>query len=576
MTVPVPSGLHPMGKVPRYAPMSTLSAFDRLPERLNRVYGSEAGERIWPRLLTRLQNRHPEDTPSGTWSEKDSILITYGDSITAEGEWPLQSLTRFVRDHLGEAIQLVHILPFFPFTSDDGFSISDYETVREDLGDWSDVAELGKSHDLMFDLVLNHCSASHKWFQQFLRDEVPGRDFFHALDPELDLRDVVRPRTHPVLTPFETPSGTKHVWTTFSADQVDLNFANPEVLLAFLDVLLLYARRGARIIRLDAIAFLWKTPGTGCIHLGETHEVVKIMRDVLECVEPGVILLTETNVPHKENVSYFGEGDEARMVYQFPLPPLLLHALRRGDPSSLTAWLRDLEAPPDGCTFFNFTASHDGIGVRPLEGLVPIEEVRELAEEIRSLGGKVNERSQPDGSTTPYELNATYFSALEKAGEDPEMHLRRFWLSQTFPMCLQGIPALYIHSFTATPNDLEGMARTGQNRTINRKSWDGNEVETTLQDPVHPMTRTLALLRERLMVRASIPEFHPDVPQEILDVPAGCVGVKRGEVIALHNFSDAPVTVALSADAWLLRDEGVTETEEGILLPPLSVAWIRG
>ncbi len=555
--------------------MNLLSAFDRLPERLNLVYGPEVGERVWPRLLSRLQNAPGEPSASGTWSEKDSILITYGDSITAEGEWPLQTLTTFVREYLGDAIQLVHILPFFPFTSDDGFSISDYERIREDLGNWEDVADLGTSHDLMFDLVLNHCSASHKWFQQFLRDEEPGSGFFHALDPSLDLREVVRPRTHPVLTPFETPSGTKHVWTTFSADQVDLNFANPDVLLAFLDILLLYARRGARIIRLDAIAFLWKTPGTGCIHLEQTHEVVKIMRDVLECVEPGVILLTETNVPHQENVSYFGDGDEARMVYQFPLPPLLLHALRKGDPSYLTAWLRDLEAPPEGCTFFNFTASHDGIGVRPLEGLVPMDEVRELAEEIRSLGGKVNERSQPDGSTTPYELNATYFSALEKAGEDPEVHLRRFWLSQTFPMCLQGIPALYIHSFTATPNDLEGMARTGQNRTINRKSWDWGEVASTLTDPAHSMTRTLNTLRERLDVRSSIPEFHPDHSQEILEGPEGCVGVKRGAVTALHNFSDAPVTVPASVGEWLLRDGGVETSEAGILLPPLSVAWFR-
>lgn len=556
--------------------MSTSPAFDRLPQRLNQVYGTEAGEKIWPRLLTRLQGSNPEGTPSGTWSEKDSILITYGDTIREEGEWPLRTLTRFVREHLGDAIGLVHILPFFPFTSDDGFSISDYEKVREDLGDWEDVAELGTSHDLMFDLVLNHCSASHKWFQQFLKDEDPGSSYFHALDPELDLRDVVRPRTHPVLSPFETPSGTKHVWTTFSADQVDLNFSNPDVLLAFLDILLLYARRGARIIRLDAIAFLWKQPGTGCIHLEQTHEVVKIMRDVLECVEPGVILLTETNVPHKENVSYFGDGDEARMVYQFPLPPLMLHALRRGDPRSLTAWLRDLEAPPAGCTFFNFTASHDGIGVRPLEGLVPIEEVRELAEEIRALGGKVNERSQPDGSTTPYELNATYFSALEKAGEDPEMHLRRFWLSQTFPMCLQGIPAIYFHSFTATPNDLEGMAKTGQNRTINRKSWDWQEVQRSLAEESHPMTRTLSLLRERLTIRGGVPEFHPDVPQEILDVPEGCVGVKRGNVVALHNFGAAPVTVPMEAGAWLLKDQGVQETEQGIVLPPLSVAWFRG
>jgi len=120
-----------------------------------------------------------------------------------------------------------------------------------------------------------------------------------------------------------------------------------------------------RIARLDAVAFLWKELGTNCLHLPETHELVKLFRDVCEIVAPRAIILTETNVPHAENVSYFGQGDEAHMVYQFSLPPLLLHAFITGNGQYLTHWASGLEPPPAGCTFFNFTASHDGVGVRP-------------------------------------------------------------------------------------------------------------------------------------------------------------------------------------------------------------------
>jgi len=322
-----------------------MKTYDHLRARLERLYPAEEALACWKKLEPLLVEPQSEGD-SELWSERDAFLITYGDSVKEEGAFPLEALTDFVRQRLGSSISLVHILPFFPFTSDDGFSISDYETVRPDLGDWSHVTALAESHDLMFDLVLNHCSASHEWFQQFLRGEEPGKGFFHAMDPELDLSETVRPRTHPLLTPFETAEGTKHVWTTFSADQVDLNFSNPDVLIAFLKVLIRYAQQGARMIRLDAIAFLWKEVGTTSLHLPQTHEVVKLMRDVLDIVAPQVVLLTETNVPHKENVSYFGEGDEARMVYQFPLPPLLMISLRNGDATPLSSWAKDLEPPP--------------------------------------------------------------------------------------------------------------------------------------------------------------------------------------------------------------------------------------
>lgn len=557
--------------------MGHAKMLDGLKNRLKKLYTPDEVTFLCEKLGPFLEAAKASfaDLPEAGWSQKDAVLITYGDSVKREGEFPLQTLTGFVRDHLAEAVRWVHLLPFFPYTSDDGFSISDYEAVRPDLGDWTQVAELSRSHALMFDLVLNHCSADHRWFHQFLQDQAPGRDYFMTASPETDLREVVRPRTHPLLTAFETPAGTRHVWTTFSADQVDLDFRNPEVLLAFLELLLLYVRRGARMIRLDAIAYLWKQPGTSCIHLWQTHEVVKLMREVLDWVAPGVILLTETNVPHAENVSYFGNGNEARMVYQFPLPPLLLHGLRRGDASRITAWASSLEAPPPGCCFFNFTASHDGVGVRPLEGLVEMAEVKALAEEIKALGGRVNERRHADGSTTPYELNTSYFSALRKTGDSEDLHLRRFLLSQTVPMCLQGIPAFYLHSFTATENDLAGMARTGQNRSINRKQWDADELAGLLQDRHSPSARVMGELVNRLRLRSHLPEFHPEVPQEILHLGEAVFAVKRGGLTALHNFSDHEITVSYKAHAVLLADQGCGLRASEVLLAPCAVMWVR-
>ncbi|WFB37200.1 sugar phosphorylase [Kiritimatiellota bacterium B12222] len=550
---------------------------EAIQNRLEKLYSSDQvaamSSGLWAKL-TAAEEAFRE-LPQAGWSASDAILITYGDSVKREGELPLRTLTEFVREQLGSAVSLVHILPFFPFTSDDGFSISDYEIVRPDLGDWSQVKDLNQSHDLMFDLVLNHCSADHSWFHQFLKDEAPGKDYFVTESSDTDLSEVVRPRTHPLLTAFDTAAGVREVWTTFSADQVDVDFRNPDVLLAFLDLLILYVHRGARMIRLDAIAYLWKEPGTSCIHLWQTHEVVKLMRDVLEWVAPGVILLTETNVPHAENVSYFGNGDEARMVYQFPLPPLLLHGLRRGKATNLTAWASALDAPPEGCTFFNFTASHDGVGVRPLEGLVEMSEVKELAEEIKALGGKVNERRHADGSTTPYEINTSYFSAMKKMGESEELHLRRFILSQTVPMCLQGIPAFYIHSFTATENDLEGLTRTGQNRSINRKQWDADELIELLDDSSTASANVLGVLVARLKLRAVLPEFHPDVPQEILSLGDEVFAVKRNGLMALHNFSDHELVVAINANAVLLADLGCSLRSGEVVLAPCSTMWVR-
>ena len=300
---------------------------------------------------------------------------------------------------MADTIGGVHLLPFFPFSSDDGFSVTDFWKVDPRLGTWNDVALLGKNFRLMFDGVINHVSRESEWFQAFVRGEPPFTDYFICADPNADLSQVTRPRTSPLLTPVKTTRGTKHVWTTFSADQIDLNYKNPEVLLKIIELLLFYAEQGAEVIRLDAIAYLWKEPGTTCIHLPQTHRVVKLFRSVFDQVAPGVILITETNVPHADNVSYFGNGtDEAQMVYNFALPPLVLHTFHTGNAQRLTNWAATLTTPSRSTTFFNFIASHDGIGVMPARGLLSESEIHELVRRTLAHGGKVSSKSNPDGS----------------------------------------------------------------------------------------------------------------------------------------------------------------------------------
>ncbi len=377
---------------------------ERIRQRLRRLYPADQVDPCLARIESLLQDYGPR-LASGTrqsWDQTDVVLITYADQFRQEHQRPLQSLHEFLTTHgLDRLISTLHVLPFYPSSSDGGFSVVDYRAVDPVLGSWEDIAQLGGACDLMFDLVLNHTSAHSHWFQQFLQGNPDYRQYFITVDPRTDLSMVTRPRSLPLLTPVDTSTGKQYVWTTFSADQVDLNFAHPAVLLEMLDILLVYIHHGARIIRLDAVAYLWKTVGTSCIHLWQTHEVVKLFRDVLDAVTPHAVLLTETNVPFQENISYFGAGDEAHMVYQFSLPPLILDALLSQDARPLMTWLAGLPAPKPGTTYFNFTASHDGIGLRPLEGILPADRIQRLVEALaRAVGWSARIATQM-ASTSP-------------------------------------------------------------------------------------------------------------------------------------------------------------------------------
>ncbi len=562
----------------------------RMQAELAFLYGDDRAPALFAELERRLLAFAPPPAPPGTrFSERDVILITYGDIVQRARETPLYTLHSILTRYLADVVNSVHILPFFPYSSDDGFSIIDYTTVDPRLGDWADVARLDADFRLMFDAVINHISAQSAWFEGFRKGEMPYTDYFIVVSPDTDLSQVVRPRALPLLTAFDTAQGRKYVWTTFSADQVDLNYANPDVLLAIVDVLLTYVARGAHLIRLDAIAYLWKEIGTSCIHLPQTHAVIRLIRAVLDAVAPWVMLITETNVPHEENISYFGDGsDEAQMVYNFSLPPLTMHALTSGDASTLSRWASTLAPPSEQTTFFNFTASHDGIGLRPVQGILDAADIMALVEQAKAHGGKVSYKTDADGSQSPYELNVTYFDALsDPEGTEPlDLQARRFLVSQAIALAMPGVPGIYFHSLFGSRNDTAGVVEQGHSRAINREKLQADDLISALSDPASLRAMVFEQYAALLRVRCAEPAFHPNTETRVLDVGAPVFGLQRDDVIALHNVSDAPFEceVALDRDGrgfTAMHDlvSGAIYTLSGaclhLTLPPYAVCWLK-
>jgi glucosylglycerate phosphorylase len=571
------------------------------------IYGEKQAEVIYATLMGRLDEFRTRYTPqagrldaSTPFSEKDSVLITYGDQFQEPGIPPLRSLTELLKRYIQDVISSVHILPFYPYSSDDGFSVIDFYQVDPDLGTWDEIADLADEFQLMFDAVVNHISSQSEWFQGFKRGDKPYSDYFITVDPGTDLSQVVRPRALPLLTPVETSRGLQHVWTTFSDDQIDLNYANPEVLIEMIEVLLFYVERGAEIIRLDAIAYLWKEIGTPCLHLPETHSVVKLMRAVMDSVAPSVLLITETNVPHEDNISYFGEllpgalrTDEAQMVYQFPLAPLILHTFHQANTRALTSWAASLSTPSPGTTFFNFIASHDGIGVNPARGLLAEAEIQSLVERTKEHGGQVSYKTNPDGSKSVYELNITLYDALNDPGfPQDEVDIPRFMASQVIMLSLAGVPGIYVHSLLGSRNCQSCVEVSGRARSINREKFQRAELEAELSKPGSRRQQTVTRYQRLLRLRMEQPAFNPSGQQQVLDLSDAVFALLRTsidgkeKILCLVSVSPLQQEIALdlgelglvsSSEWWDLIGEQVYRVDQGSLtvaLDPYQAVWL--
>lgn len=580
----------------------------QLLEDLTFLHGQDQAEQIMVRLEQRIslfQATNPglsKPLNQVRFDEQDAILITYGDMVSQDSEAPLATLSQFLKLWVAGYLNSIHILPFYPYSSDDGFSVLDYRAVDPQLGNWDQVRTIGQNFRLMFDAVINHISSGSAWFQGYLNNDSRYRDYFITVEPDLDLSQVFRPRTLPVLTPVEQLSAEgevvqKLVWTTFSADQIDLNFAHPEVLFEILDLLLFYIAQGAEFIRLDAIAYLWKEIGTNCIHLDQTHRIIQIMRRVLDRVAPRVSLITETNVPHLDNIAYFGDGtNEAQMVYNFSLPPLTLHAFHTGNAEKLTRWAQTLELPSDQVTFFNFLASHDGIGVTPALGILSAAEIDQLGQRITDLGGYVSEKTNADGSKSLYELNINFLDALGNPAvgiESIELVAQRFLASQAILLALRGVPGIYFHSLFGSRGWPAGVKHTGRARTINREKLSLDQLESELMDSGSLRNRVFAGYRRLLAQRRSTSAFHPNGAQQILSLHQAIFSVLRtspdgsDQILCLINVANLSIKLSLHREEFgLLASGELRDLVTGQLLrsqnraltleiEPYQVLWLQ-
>ncbi|GAA5496551.1 Glycosidase [Rubritalea squalenifaciens DSM 18772] len=565
----------------------------KIRQHVHAVYGDERCDAIVKRIFQTapLAQTAISNVPqTNKWDQSDVLAITYADSIKREGEMPLQTLRHFFQHELKHTINNIHILPFCPYSSDDGFSVIDYKQVKEEHGSWDDIQDFQADFKVMADLVLNHCSSESEWFKNFLACKDPGKDYFVTGDKFQDLRFVVRPRSTPLLTTVETAEGEKEVWCTFSADQVDLDFSNPDVLIEIIEIIRLYLEKGIRLFRLDAVAFLWKEDGSNCVHLPQTHEIIKLLRVVIETLEPSAIIITETNVPNKENLSYFGNDNEAHLIYNFSLPPLLLQALLSGNCKYLKKWIMSMPPARRGRAYLNFIASHDGIGLRPAEGLLSDKEQDTLMQTIRDFGGEISMRRMPDGQLKPYEANISLYSALAgtiEGGKD-QWQTQRFLCAHTILLALEGLPALYIHSLLGTENNTLGVAETGRLRTINRYQWDADGLYAALEDEnLHHQT-VFSELKRLIQIRRKQPAFHPNATQYTLHFGEKIFAFWRESlhreqsIFALHNISTEAQSIPLvelnliATDTWcdLLSGETYTSTDATIELPPYGCVWI--
>lgn len=569
--------------------------YSRLHSHVLKIYDNTDSKDITNNLLAIFEGVSPKiyqnnhDIYNLNWSERDVLLITYGNSIRSGSEKPLHVLYKFLMKYMKDVVNSVHILPFFPFSSDDGFAVIDYKKVNKELGDWNNIKGIADQFKLMVDLVINHISTKSEWFQQYINGEEPGCHYIKEASSQDDISQVVRPRSSPLLQQVETSRGEKHVWCTFGFDQVDLNFSNPQVLIEIVEILKFYLDKGVQIVRLDAVAFLWKQIGTTCINLPQTHEVVKVLRLLGERFYPNAVFVTETNVPNLENIKYFGNSNEAHIIYNFSLPPLLLHALWRGNSDYLTKWSMSLPPSPVGCAYLNFTASHDGIGLRPAEGILSDDEIDSLVSDMQQFGGEVTTRAISKTNERPYEINTTWMEAMKGTAKGLDNYqIERFLCSQIIMLGLEGIPAFYINSLFAADNDYEKFKLTNHKRSINRKHWELADLQSLLFDVKTKSSKIFYELKRLISIRSKQAAFHPNATQYTLHLGPNIFGFWRQSInrdqsiFAIHNLTNSQQELFLSnvnlicTDNWidLIAWDVLDNSKDKILLQPYQCLWI--
>ncbi len=518
-------------------------------------------------------------------SEKTSLIICYGDSIYSNKKKSIKVFKTFFQKKLEKYFNTIHFLPFYPSSSDSGFSVKDHYKIDNKLGNWSDIKKISKSNDIMADMVINHSSARGLWFRNFLKSKKPGKDYFLTVDSKFDTSKVIRPRDHKLLKGINIFNKKEYLWRTFSEDQIDLDFKNPSVLLRFIKIMIYLIQNGVTVLRLDAIAYLWKENSTKCINLKQTHEIIKLFRIIINLLNVQTIIITETNLPEKENLSYFGKNNEANWIYNFSLPPLLIHAFLFENSSYLNKWSENLPNTKYGNSYLNFIGSHDGIGIRPTEGIFNKKTLKNFIKRLKKNGSKFSFRKVQNKSKKVYEANITVFDALKKSDYDlkGKFFLERYISAHSIIISFEGIPALYLNSLFGKSNDEAKYIITGNNRDINRYKWNYKNISKKLDNKNSKQSIVYKKISNLLRVRRKQKAFHPNASRHNINLGSNFFSFKRVSIdknqtiICITNLSSKIQKTHLNKiyHSWNnLIGSKIEIKNKFLILKPFETIWL--
>ena len=522
------------------------------------------------------------------WSEKDFLLITYADSIKKNNQKNFTTLNSFLKKYCKE-FSYIHILPFFPFSSDDGFAVEDYKKIKIEHGSWKDLKKITKTFDIMVDLVINHCSSNNKLFKNFLEDKNPGKDFFINSEKKFPKSNkIVRPRSSDLSKKVLVDGKNTYVWCTFGHDQVDFDFRNPNVLLYFFEIIKFYLDQDIKALRLDAVAFLWKELGTRCINLPQTHNIIRLIRLIIDRFYNKTLIITETNIPSHENLTYFGNNNEAHCIYNFSLAPLLIHAVVSGNSFYLKKWSRGMPPAQENNSYLNFLSTHDGIGMRPVEGILPENEIQKYFNFFKKQGGLFSYRTNA-GKKSVYEVNITLLEAFKECynGKD-KFVLERFILAHTILFSMEGIPAIYIQNYLGSKNDNAKVKKTNSFRSINRRNWNFDSLVKIFKNKSNINSKILHSLNRLMVLRKKQIAFHPNATQFTLQLGDIFFGIWRQSIdrsqsiFCISNLTNVKQKISLldinliSTNNWfdILSNKKIKNIGDELLFKPYQTFWI--
>ncbi len=519
-------------------------------------------------------------------SEKTTLVICYGDNINSNQKSSIQVFQNFFKKNLKKYFNAIHFLPFYPSSSDSGFAVKDHYKIEKRIGNWSDIKKISKNNHVMADIVINHSSARGLWFKNFLKKKRPGKDYFLTVNSKFNTSKVVRPRDHKLLKKIDIFRKSDYLWRTFSADQIDLDFKNPSVLLRFIKIMVHLVSNGVTIFRLDAIAYLWKKNGTNCINLKQTHEIVKLLRLISNLLNVETIIITETNLPEKENLSYFGKNDEANWIYNFSLPPLLIHAFLFENSSYLNKWSKKLPNAKFQNSYLNFIASHDGIGMRPTEGILNERSLNNFLKRLKKNGSKFSYRKVQNKSRKVYEANITVFDALKKSNTDPngKFFLERYISAHAIMISFEGIPAIYFNSLFGKSNDEAKYVITGNNRDVNRYKWSYENITKKLKDKNSKQSIFYQNLVKLLEIKRKQKAFHPNAKRLNINLGSKIFCYerisldKKQTIICISNLSTKLQYIKINKNLIKYRDllgrKIFFTFDKKIKLDPCQTIWL--